>query len=420
MIFNINKKLYIALTGLLLASACSLTPDYKRPETVADIMQEYSSTTQNASLKTDYDQGLVTVYNLDNHAFWWENINDPVTEKLIANMLSQNLRLEAAAERIVQARERTTIAGADLYPALSLNSGASRVMSPTNAQNNGFQLGSDRIYQTNYDLNIGASWQADLFGKIKAGQNAAIAETLVSTFDRQALLHTLIAELINRRVAIANTQAQIELTNQVIKTREQVLNSVNIRYEAGSEGTSALQVRRARENLAVAKSDLPPLISALNENIFALDVLLGMPPNSNESIKKYNFPSLPPPRALKIPPPLALIDQRPDLQSQELRLIAAGQDIGVAMADLYPGISLGGNYGFTTAQTSTLLSSEQLAWSLTGSILTRIFEGGRLRANIRVKDLAPVNWRLIMNKPYWKRCKMLKTPYRKNKADNNK
>ena len=109
-------------------------------------------------------------------------------------------------------------------------------------------------------------------------------------------------------------------------------------------------------------------------------------PGTNDYFALEDFPLLPPPDRLTVPPPLALLDRRPDLIGAAYRVEAAQANIGVAMADLYPNLSLSGDYGYQASELNNLISPEQIAWSLIGNLTAPLFEGGRLRAAVRLRE----------------------------------
>jgi len=333
---------------------------------------------------------------------WWTRYEDPLLNTLIEKMLDQNLEIEAAAARSLQAQEQISQARGALYPSLSLDSSASRVATPSGAggfvgggaiapggagTGAGFATSSpDTIYRNNYELGLSASWQVDLFGRVRNSITAAQASLQASEAEKQALVQNLITQLIGQRVTLATLLAQIELTEQTIENRERTLESVERRYKLGSEQASALEVRLARENLESAKSQLPPLEADYAEALYTLDILLGEMPGTNDYFALEDFPLLPPPDRLTVPPPLALLDRRPDLIGAAYRVEAAQANIGVAMADLYPNLSLSGDYGYQASELNNLISPEQIAWSLIGNLTAPLFEGGRLRAAVRLRE----------------------------------
>ena len=371
---NINKAL-ILLTSLTL-SACALPSSGTNtsPFKGLPFFSQFQNTPETYTLEA-YNQNAYK---------WWENYNDPTLNNLISTLLNQNLDLKIAAERLLQAQEQINITQSSLYPTISADAGASRQANPTNT--NGLLPSSGTNYQTNQNLGLSAAWQIDLFGQIRNQSNANQSTYLAAQSTRDALTQSLIAQLITTRLSIANLNAEKDLINQTIQSREKTLAIIERRYETGLENSSALDVRLAREALASAKSQLPRLNAALTEATYTLNILLGEMPNATENNTQSDFPILPPPDRLILPPPVALLDLRPDLRADAYRLNAAKYEINVALTFLYPNLALSAGYGFQSDDLGDLISTEKLAWNLLSNLTQPLFEGGRLRANIRLKE----------------------------------
>ncbi len=343
---------------------CSLEPRYSRPDTkIAE---------RDAYINQPQEEGVLTM------ARWWERLGDPVIDEMVENLLSDSLTIKSAQERVIQMRERIKIAQGGYYPSISASSSVSRATFNNPAIPN-------TIYNTNYDLGIGTNWQIDLLGKNRLSVAVARKNLLVENALKEALEQSLIADLMRQRVSVATLERVIQLEKEIITSQEQTLNTIERRYRSGVAGTNILNLRLARENLAAAQTRLPDLQARLASSLYNIDVLLGRTPGMTQ-INHVNFAPMPMTEKISLQPPMALLDRRPDLRASELRLKIANDHIGLAVADLYPDVSFGGNIGFESDQLSNLLRGDQLAWSLIGTITNRLFEGGRLRANIRLKE----------------------------------
>ncbi|MEM6810844.1 MAG: efflux transporter outer membrane subunit [Pseudomonadota bacterium] len=370
-----KSSYFILFSAVLAITACSNYGESDAPFKNVPFFSDFEN-------QNDSEQNLSEF--IENTQQWWIHYNDDQAEAYIYELLSQNLQLKAASARLLQAKEQTNIARGALLPNLSSDGSFSRNSIPPNSNNNGFSSGQ-RFYNTSYDLGLSASWQLDFFGQLRNQLASAQASFLASEAAKDALTHSLIVELLNARIATASLYKQKELIERTIRSREKTLEIINRRYELGVSGNSALEVRLARENLSAAKAQLPSILSAIQENTYRLDVLRGQMPNTEDGDERYEDLSLPlPPERLILPPPLALLDTRPDLRNAELVLIAAKRDVKVAMADLYPSIGISGNYGFQAAELGDLISSDSIAWSLLSNITQPLFEGGRIRSNIRL------------------------------------
>jgi multidrug efflux system outer membrane protein len=234
-------------------------------------------------------------------------------------------------------------------------------------------------------VGLSTRWQVDLFGKLRRRTAAARDRFLASRADAQALVHSLIAELARRRISLSTLKRQLQVARETVESRQLTLDTVDRRYRRGLPDVSADDVYLARENLAAAKADLPDLRRRLMEQAAALDVLLGQKPGTLDPLAG-EIPLLPPPRPPDAGVPAALLDRRPDLRSSELRLMAATEEIGVAVADLYPDLTLSGNIGFQNDELQNFFDASNLAGAILGDVMVRLFEGGRLRANIDLQE----------------------------------
>jgi len=353
-------------------------------------MGKSSSPFKNFAFFNNFQNSDQKTYRLESYQNqnngWGTAYNDPTLNNLVEKLLTQNIDLKIAAERLLQAQEQINISQSGLYPTISASTSASRVASPNNFDGIGAFQPAGKTYNNNFDLGLDAAWQLDLFGEIRNQTKSSQATYLASVANRDAIVQSIIAQLINVRIAIANINEQITLIDQTIKSRESSLEIINKRYELGLETVSALDVRLARENLASAQSQRPVLESQLKEQIYALNILMGEMPNQTATNAISDFAILPPPARLQLPPPVALLDLRPDLRADEYRLAAAKYDVNVAMANLYPSISISGGYGFASNELSNLISAEKMAWNLLANLTQPIFEGGRLRANVRLQE----------------------------------
>ena len=316
--------------------------------------------------------------NQASSAHWWEQINDPLLNQYVAQLLTDNLSLKQAIERIVQAEETKNIAQGSLFPTLSGSADGSRNFSSSFLTNN------RRLYTNNYNAALTSSWEIDLFGRIRHSVDSANNNFKATIYDEKALVHSLIAELLRLRVEIATRQKLLELSQETAKNRKTFYGIVENRYNLGTGATALSDVYLAENTYQSAQADTHEHERLLQDALYRLDILLGQLPGTSTPLQ--SFPLLVPPMDVPICIPAALIDRRPDLKSSALRLLASEADIQVAVADLYPTLTLSGSIGFGGNSTGNLFSADQLAGSILGSITSRLFEGGRLRANIRLQE----------------------------------
>ena len=171
-----------AITASMILSACALGPDFMRPLTAGDEQDQFLNEAQ-------------TPENPQSMNAWWTRINDPLLDTYINDLLAQNLSLKQASERVIQAAERTDIERSALFPNLSGGGSGSRQFTPGSSFNNGL-LTSDRIYTNNVNVGLDAAWEIDLFGRIRRSTESARAAFRASIYDREALAHSLIADVL--------------------------------------------------------------------------------------------------------------------------------------------------------------------------------------------------------------------------------
>lgn len=366
---RLRQKILITSLGSIILGACAAGPDFTRPKTALSPNDQFINQS--------------TIAGEETMAQWWENIEDPTLNAQINRLLRQNLQLVQVGERVLQARANVTSQQGSFFPSLSANQSTNRSFNPI--LNNNFFAAGDRQYLTTYQADLSTSWQIDLFGKIRRSVESAKANFNASIFDREALTHSLIAELVQTRVNIATNQALLSLAKDNAKNRENLYEVVKRRYNLGTGNVNASDVYLAENNFNTAQSDVFQFERLITADSYRLDILLGQKPGTIQTAN-IDFPLLPPPQTLNTCLPADLLDRRPDLRASELRIKAANANIGVAIADLYPNISLGGTIGVSGNSTNNLFTADQLLGSLLGTITTRLFEGGRLRAAIDLRE----------------------------------
>ncbi|MFK7839774.1 MAG: efflux transporter outer membrane subunit [Bdellovibrionales bacterium] len=366
------RRNIVLLGFVFVLSGCALGPDFLRPFNAA----------------SDGERTFLNdVYSVDGGdtqdiSLWWERIDDPIFNEYVSRLLRQNLQLKQAAERIVQAQARANISRGGFFPSIGTATSGSR--SFTNNFGNFSSVNSDRTFTESFDASLEVSWALDLFGRVRRSVEAADANILASEYDRKALVHALIAQLLNTRVEVASQKKFLELAQKTADNQRDILKIIERRYEMGTANTRPQDILNAQDNVARAEADVALNKRLLADAAYRLDVLLGQTPGTFDPFEA-DFAMIAPPVDVPICLPADLLDRRPDLRASELRVKAANADIGLAIADLYPQFSLGGSIGFGSPETSNLFNANQLAGNILASITSRLFEGGALRANINLQ-----------------------------------
>lgn len=316
--------------------------------------------------------------------FWWREINDELFNKYVEELLKNNLSLKQNYARILQNYEKIKIMRGGLFPEINLDLNSSRNITPINGIA-GFNLGGNgKIYNTNYRAELATAWQLDLFGKVRRSIESSKSEFEASIYDYEALRHSLIAQLLQLRISISANYEALKIAQKTAKNQKIIYQLSKKRYDLGSDDYSLNDVLSAKENYYLSKNEVKKYENLLKSDIYEFDILLGKKPGENKiQVKKFSLMQ----EIAKAPNCLAasLLDRRPDLKSSELRIKAANANVGVAIADLYPNFSISANVGYRGNETNSLINSDQIGSSLIGNITTKLFQGGALRANVKIQ-----------------------------------
>jgi len=366
-----NYLLLSALLGLV-ASGCVVGPEYHRPETA--VPPHWSEPL--AGGETNAPAAL---------AEWWKSFHDPELDSLVQRAVESNLDLRLARARVRAARVEYQIASANLWPSADASGSYSREQ----ASHHQPVLGSLPIpasvpFENNvYQAGLDASWEIDVFGGKRRQTQAAQAEATASEFGRDDVVLTLLGDVARNYTDLRGYQRELAITKENTTAQEQALAITRERFAHGL--TSDLDVQQAATVLSTTRASVPVLENAIQAAMNRLAVLLGQPPGAllAELANAAPLPPTPPSVPLGLPSDLLL--RRPDVRQAERRLAAATANIGVAKADLFPRFSLTGAAGLESVSASDWFTSGSKFWSIGPTVQWRIFDAGRIRANIKVK-----------------------------------
>jgi NodT family efflux transporter outer membrane factor (OMF) lipoprotein len=320
---------------------------------------------------------------------WWRAFNDPALDRLIARAYRDNLSLQQAGVRVLQARAQLGIAVGEIYPQTQQAVGAvqyfrtsDRAFAPIPAFSSSF---------TYWQSTIGAqaSWELDFWGRIRRGIESADANLLSTLADYDTTLVTLTADVANAYIALRTAEERIRIARENVDIQEQTLKIVEARFKYGT--VTQLDVEQARTALLNTLATLPTLETQLRQARDALSVLLGMPPSDLSDL-------LAGPSAIPVSPPQVIVGipadllrRRPDIRSAELQAVAQSAQIGVAKADLFPAFSLIGNLVLLSTDLGTFRLSDMFRWGARSvqvgpSVQWNILNYGQLTNNVRAQD----------------------------------
>ncbi|MCH9699221.1 MAG: efflux transporter outer membrane subunit [Gammaproteobacteria bacterium] len=331
--------------------------------------------------------------NHDKLVEWWRQFDNETINLLVSQALKQNYDLKVAAANVLESQALLDSAFAGFWPFLDLSYSPRRnfISTATRFTGNGaggfINNGSSGKFSSRHAVTLSLSWQLDLFGRLRHGYSAAQADLNALEQDRVALTQTLIANVLRQYVALQTARQRLRVSEQISVSRELTLQTVDRRYRHGVAQTSAVDVRLARENLLSAQASQTALALEVELASHALDVLVGQAPlDRAEQPHELNLAQLVELDDQVIGIPMHMLDRRPDLSAAEFRTIAANQRIGVALADLYPDVTLTGRLGTNTNSLSQFFSLDNLIASVAAEVATAIFQGGRLRAEVAAAE----------------------------------
>ncbi|HEX4802693.1 MAG TPA: efflux transporter outer membrane subunit [Myxococcaceae bacterium] len=381
---GLSASLVTSVSLLAVLSAlggCAVGPKYTTPET--------SVPTNNW---TTSDPQISTQTAVD--TMWWKSFNDPALDRLVELAYQQNLPLQVAGLRIVEARAQLGIATGSQYPQVQVVFGeAEAVGLSKNSANSPLGLSSlpsgvsfNRNY-LNYQIGFDAVWELDLWGKYRRGVESEAASLLATVGDYYYGIVSLTAEVARTYVVIRTFEVLVELAQENIAVQEKGLQIAESRFRHGA--TSELDVTQATTLLESTRATLPRLQSGLAQARNALATLLGQPTGTVEAL--LSGPKVIPRAPVKVVVgvPAEMLRRRPDVRSAELTAAAQCARIGVAKADLYPSLTLFGSFGVQASDkgaSANPFSADALYYSVGPRINWPFFNYGRIENNVRVQD----------------------------------
>ncbi len=354
-----RAALPIAAALLALAGGCVMGPDYRRP--ALDLPAGYRDQVGPAEAASLADLP------------WWSVFRDEALQRLAAEAVGSNCTLRAAAARVAQYQAMLGVAQADYYPQLGYSAEAGRQRTST--------LLTGPVTANQFGGSLGASWELDLWGRIRRGTEAARAELLGAEESRRGVLLTLVADVAESYFTLLALDRQREIARAMEASYAATLDLFTRRHEHGVE--PKLAVVRAEANLAdvrAAQAELELQVAG-QENRVA--VLLGRPPGPIPR----GAPPAGPASAPDIPAglPAQLLERRPDVRQAEAAVMGAAARMGVAAADFMPAIRLTGLFGALSPEVHDVLDGESRIWSAAAAAAGPVFQGGRLTRAYRAR-----------------------------------
>ncbi len=373
------RQLSIPLTALLLAG-CNLGPAYHRP--TLDVPIAFRETAPAAA--SPWPQ-----------PGWWRAFGSPELDALIGEAILHNQTIAAAIAQVRQADAAVTIAGAPLLPTLSAlgsgtyervgkgarsrNSGVAFTTTPSSAVVTGGGGNSHFVDIRSYGLSLDASYDLDFWGKNRAIYQSAQASAIASRYAEQVVALTVVTGVATTYLTALGLQDEIRVAQQNLRDAEQVLRATQGQLDAGT--ASALDVAQQQALVDGLRATIPALISQEKQEVIALGILVGRPPEQI-TITAGTLTRLPVPN---VAPglPIALLARRPDVAEAEEQIVAQNGNVRAARAAFFPAVSLTGSAGWQSTALTALISPSSALLSIGASVAQTIFDNGLLRGQFR-------------------------------------
>lgn len=313
---------------------------------------------------------------------WSEWIENDSLQSTMAEALANNHNLKAAADRIQIAIAEAQMVGANLYPQLGASFNTTRHRQNITVPS--LSGGKDTVQSTisnTFGMSLDVSWELDLWGRIRSESRAAVADIQAIQADYAGAQLSIAAQAAKAWLAVTEAYQQVTLAEQTVKNYQATAKQATDRADEGIQSPSDKHL--ALTNLASAKGLLQQRQDAFDGARRQLELLLGRYPAGLIEASS-ELPALPPPVPAGLP--AEIIQRRPDIAVAERRLAASLQRVEAAKASLYPRISLTASGGSSSGEFQDLFSGDNILWTIAGNLVQPIFEGGRLRAQIRAND----------------------------------
>jgi NodT family efflux transporter outer membrane factor (OMF) lipoprotein len=356
-----------ALLALALAG-CTVGPNYQPPK--IDVPAEFRTPTNAAASQSSADPTDLQR--------WWEQFHDATLNSLIAEAIASNLDVQLAEARVREARAQLTISRSAYFPSVGSSASYSRAHATGNA--GVLEPGTFDLFLAGFD----ATWEIDVFGGTRRAVEAG-RYTLEAQMDaRRNALVTLLGDVARNYLLLRGSQQQLAIVRSNLVSQTETRDLQRTKLQAGI--ASDLDVANAEAQAAGTESQIPTLQTQIEQARHQLSVLLGREPAALNAELEPEAPL--PTGPLAVPPglPSELLRRRPDVRQAERQLAVATANIGVATADLYPKFNLTGAVGHESLSLSTFADAASRYWSFGPTMTWPIFQGGKIRANIRVQN----------------------------------
>jgi len=354
------NRLIAVTVALLLSTGCAIGPDYRKPELVSPpawmVDQKIAQDVANTA--------------------WWEQFNDPVLNELIGTALKENRDLRIATARVEEFYGRYGATRADLFPQVGYGGSAGKVQL---TEKGPYSLSPGTGSQfSSYQAHFTASWEIDIWGKLRRATEAAKADLAAAEDIRSGVILSLVTSVATVYIDRRALDQQLDIARQTVKLREESVRLFGLRFKGGN--ISEMELSQVRSEYYVALASIPDLEKRVRQQENLINFLLGRNPGPVSRGKALGEITLP---AVPAGLPSDILARRPDIRQAEQQLIAANARIGVAKAQYFPSISLTGLFGSSSTDLGDLFTGPAKTWNFAGNITGPIFNAGRIKGDVK-------------------------------------
>jgi multidrug efflux system outer membrane protein len=381
-LFTVRRKRFstahfsraVLFSGLLAIAGCAVGPKYERPAATPSGKMPAAFSEQTATNIGDWKSGEPAAHLPRGE--WWSLFHDPELDALEKRGGLANQELAEAIAHFEQARAAVTITRSALFPRLSLDPGIKRERTSANTGDRG--VASQSRTFNNFNLSLDATWEPDLWGRVRRQTEAAKGRLEASRDELEAVKLSIQAEIASDYFSLRSVELEKDLVARTVEGYRRSLELTENRRRAGT--VSDLDVSQARTQMNGAEALLPSLELRRVKLRHALATLCGEPASSfslsTPGVFTTNFPEY------GAGLPSELLERRPDVAAAERRMAAANAEVGVAQTAFYPRIVFHGLAGFQSLDAATWFSWPSRVWALGPSLELPLFTGGRNRAEL--------------------------------------
>jgi len=378
---DLHSALIAAVLSCAALSGCAVGPDYRRPAVPADASYTAEALPSETAAAPGIGGSMQRfVPGGEIPARWWELFRSQALDRWIREGLANSPTLGAAEATLRRAQELRRARAGELLPGVDGSVSASR-QKPSGASFGDANLQVNPF--TLYNASVDVSYTLDLFGKTRRGLEALQAQVDYQGYQLEGARLTLASNIVTAAFQESSLRGQLRATREILATQETLLALVERQFELG--GIARTDVLAQRASLAQTRAALPPLEKRLAQTRHLLAVLAGRFPGDTADLPEFELKDFRLPEELPVSLPSSLARQRPDIRSAEEVLHAASAAVGVATANLYPQVTLSGQYGTSATRLGDLFGPGSAVWGFGAGLLQPIFHGGALEASRRAE-----------------------------------